>query len=79
MDRPAAWIRAPFDLAELATRPAAQAGLLDLGRITRVRVVDIPGDGRALDSADHPIYDPFPSEESAGFDLEALAVLGPAR
>ncbi len=66
---------APFDLEELKDNP-----LLDVSRITHVRIVDIVGDGSALDNfpapnGPNPIYDPFPSAGSAGFDLDAIAVI----
>jgi hypothetical protein len=38
-------------------------------------VVDIVGDGAALDSFGHPIYDPTPTIGTGGFDLDAIAVL----
>jgi hypothetical protein len=55
---------------------------LDLEAIRYVRILDIVGDGSALDS-DHsdqfphgfPIYDAYPTTGSAGFDLEAVGVL----
>lgn len=68
----------PFDLAWLKARPEVQAGLVDLAKITAVRVVDIIGDGRNRDSFGHVIYDPYPTTGSAGFDLEALGVLNTA-
>lgn len=54
----------PFDLADVG---------LDL--VSHVRLVDIPGDGSAKDSAGEPIYDPFPNAQSAGFDLDAVGVI----
>jgi hypothetical protein len=68
----------PFDLAWLEARPEVQAGLLDLSRITSIRVVDIIGDGRVRDSFGHVVYDPFPTTGSAGFDLEAIGLLNVA-
>jgi hypothetical protein len=65
----------PFDLDALAWSPPTQAGTLDLHHITHVRLVDIPGDGRAKDSSGEPIYDPFPVRQSAGFDLAGVGVL----
>ncbi len=65
----------PFDLAELANRPGVGAGLVDLGAIRYVRVVDVVGDGSEADSFGHPIYDPFPTTGSGGFDLDAIAAL----
>ena len=53
--------------------------LLDLNRITHVRIVDIVGDGSALDARGEVIYDPYPTIGSAGFDLDAVGVLNPAK
>jgi hypothetical protein len=60
----------PFDLQELAG-----AELLDITRITHIRIVDIVGDGTYLDTAGNPIYDPYPANGSAGVDLDAIGVL----
>jgi hypothetical protein len=51
---------------------------IDINAISHVRVSDIIGDGRELDSwpasagGPHPIYDPYQTTGSAGFDLEAI-------
>ena len=68
----------PFDLSHLRYRPAVQEGVVDLSRITHVRIVDIIGDGDARDSFGHPIYDPTPTTSSGGFDLDAIGVLNVA-
>jgi hypothetical protein len=60
----------PFDLAQL---PASAA--LDRQHIRFVRLVDIVGDGGALDSRGWPIYDPWPTWGSGGFDLDAIGVI----
>lgn len=60
----------PFDLAELPHSP-----LLDKQRICFIRIVDIIGDGNTKDSRDRPIYDPFPTIGSGGFDLDAIGVI----
>ena len=65
----------PFDLAELAD----SAGL-DISAVTHVRVVDAVGSiDPALgtrDAAGRMVNDPFPTTSySAGFDLDAVAVL----
>ncbi len=65
----------PFDLAELAGKP-----LLDITRITHVRVVDVVGSISAafgtLDSAGRLINDPYTTLfETGGFDLDAVGVL----
>jgi hypothetical protein len=62
----------PFDLRALAGTPG-----LDVRRITHVRLVDVLGDGSVSDDYGHPIYDPFPTVGSGGFDLDAVGVLRP--
>jgi hypothetical protein len=69
----------PFDLALLAQRPEVLDGTVDLGAIAYVRLVDVIGDGSASDSFGHPIYDPTPTVESGGFDLDGVAVLNQAQ
>ena len=69
----------PFDLALLAERDEVRDGRVDLARVGFVRIVDVVGDGSASDSRGQPIYDPYPTIESAGFDLEAIAVLRGSR
>ncbi|MEJ5358314.1 MAG: choice-of-anchor U domain-containing protein [Desulfobacterales bacterium] len=64
----------PFDLSDLAGKPEVRAALVDLGAITHVRLIDLVGDGSASDSAGNPIYDPHPTSQSAGFDLDAVGV-----
>jgi hypothetical protein len=61
----------PFDLATVG-----------LARVTHVRLVDILGNGTVFDSFDDdnipgpdPIYDPYPTEGSAGFDLDGIGVI----
>lgn len=49
--------------------------LLDLNHITHVRLVDIVGGGNACDARGEIIYDPYATTGSAGFDLDAVAVL----
>ncbi len=44
-------IGTPFDLNDLAEHPSVVAGLVDLDHITRLRIVDIPGNGAFLDQA----------------------------
>ena len=67
----------PFDLARLQNKPDVRSGAVDLGAIRYVRLVDIIGDGRETDSFGAPIYDPTPTRDSAGFDLDAVGVLKP--
>ena len=61
----------PFDLAELA----GVGPLLNVTSVGYVRILDIVGDGTYLDTSGDVIYDLYPTTGSAGFDLEALAVL----
>jgi hypothetical protein len=71
----------PFDLADLANDPLVVAGLVDLGRIAYVRIVDIPGNGSVKDSRGQPVYDPWLTTNplgNGGFDLEAIGVLNAA-
>lgn len=55
--------------------------LIDIGDIRYIRLVDVVGDGSATsairmpDGGGYPVFDPFPTVGSAGFDLEAVAVL----
>lgn len=64
-----------YDLIWLHSHPDVQAGRVDLDAISHVRIVDIIGDGSMLDSFGQPIYDPTPTIESGGFDLDAVGVL----
>lgn len=64
----------PFDLSDLG----APAGV-DLNRISHVRIIDIIGDGSVSDNlappfGPNPVYDPYPTDISAGFDLDAVAI-----
>ena len=65
----------PFDLVNLRNSAEVRAGLVDLGFITHVRIVDVVGDGSDLDSFGRPIYDPTPTTGSGGFDLTGVAAL----
>jgi hypothetical protein len=61
-----------FDFADLPRNPH-----VDREAIRFVRLVDVVGDGTHLDSLGNPIFDPYPTFGSAGFDLDGLAVLSP--
>lgn len=52
-------------------------GMLNLERITHIRIIDIVGDGSAYDAYTEPfsIFDPLNSSSTSGFDLDAVAVL----
>ncbi len=64
-----------FDLGKLASLPAVTDGHVDLGAIRYVRIVDVIGDGSETDGEGRPIYDPYPTSGTAGFDLNAVGVL----
>jgi hypothetical protein len=64
----------PFDLSDLSEHPEILSGIVDQSRITHVRIIDIIGDGTCLDAEGNVIYDPYPTVNSAGFDLDAVGV-----
>lgn len=64
-----------FDLAELENKAEVVDGTVDLEAITHVKIVDVIGDGSQLDSIGDPVFDPYPTTGSAGFDLDAVAVI----
>ena len=71
----------PFDLAALANHPLVIAGTVNLNNVRFVRIVDIPGNGSFFDSAlpvPHPIFDPWRTIGSGGFDLEAIGAISVA-
>ena len=70
-----AGIGTPFDLKDLAFEPDVIEGLVDINQIVSVRLTDIVGDGNTVDSLGNPIFDPFPTMGSAGFDLDAVGVI----
>lgn len=65
----------PFDLSTLAWSIEAQIGLIDLHAIHYVKIVDIIGDGQTYDMFQNPIYDPYPTQESAGLDIDAIGIM----
>ncbi|WP_144685194.1 PEP-CTERM sorting domain-containing protein [Desulfobotulus alkaliphilus] len=65
----------PFDLDQLKEEDAVIGGEVDLSRIVYVRLVDVKGDGSLKDSFGNPVYAPYPTKISAGFDLDGVAVL----
>lgn len=67
-----------FDLRELVYRDEVMHGVLDLGRITHVRLVDVVGDGRSTDAFGTPLFDAHQTWGSGGFDLDAIGVLNEA-
>ncbi|MEM7541466.1 MAG: PEP-CTERM sorting domain-containing protein [Pseudomonadota bacterium] len=68
----------PFDLDLFASVDPA---ILDVNAVTHVRIIDIVGDGSVFDNwpsqfgGPNPIYDPYATTGSAGFDLDAIAVI----
>ena len=78
-----------FDLSELTDHWLVVNGSVDLEDIKYVRIVDIPGSGESYDDpyslidpntlsnyhSQHPIYDPWETVGSGGFDLDAIGVL----
>lgn len=52
---------------------------LDRSSVRFVRIIDIPGDGTHFDCEGFPIYDPYPTAITAGFDLDAVGVINPGR
>ncbi len=65
----------PYDLSVFVNRPEVLEGVVDLQDVRYVKIVDIVGDGRESDSFGHVIYDPYPTSDSVGFDLDAVGVL----
>ncbi len=65
----------PFDLADLGSRTEVRNGILNIKRITHVRITDVIG-GKDRDSLGNTIYDALYNEDStrAGFDVDAVAV-----
>jgi hypothetical protein len=64
----------PFDLGDLSTKDEVLSDAVQLYRITHVKMVDIIGDGSYVDTSGDVIYDPYPTSQSAGFDLDAVGV-----
>ena len=64
----------PFDLSDVSEKADVQSNIVDISRISHVRIVDIVGDGSFFDSESNVIYDPYPTVNSAGFDLDAIGV-----
>ncbi|MGC6418516.1 MAG: hypothetical protein ACON3Z_15440 [Bradymonadia bacterium] len=73
--RHVAGVGTPFNLDALKDDPVVQAGLVDLDAISSIRITDVIGDGSLLDTLGQPVFDPYPTTGSAGFDLEAVGVL----
>ncbi len=48
---------------------------LDVFNVGYVRLIDIVGDGSMFDDFSNPIFDPYETVGSAGFDLDAIGVL----
>jgi hypothetical protein len=65
----------PFDLAALRSSPLVRSGAVDVSSIRYVRIVDVVGDGATVDSFGRAIVDLSLGGPTAGFDLDAVAVL----
>ena len=63
----------PFDLDVFS----GSSGI-DVNNVSYVRLLDVVGDGSMYDSNGNPIYDPYLTTGSAGFDLDAIGVLNSA-
>lgn len=61
------------NLFDLAALPAN--ALLDPDHVTHVRIRDVTGDGSVLDDWGNPIFDPYPTAESGGFDLSGVGAM----
>lgn len=64
----------PFDLADLSKKDDVLDGLVKLNEISYIRIIDIIGDGTFFDTSGDVIWDPYPTAQSAGFDLDAVGV-----
>jgi len=64
-----------FDLDELKENPLVLSGKVDLDEINYIKVQDVTGDGRVKDSRGNPVYDPYPTFGSGGFDLDGVCSL----
>ena len=70
----------PFDLDSLIPliniiKSENPSFTFNLNSIQQVKIVDIVGDGSVTDAAGQPIYDPYPTVGSTGFDLDAVGVI----
>ncbi len=48
---------------------------VDLPEARYIRIIDVVGDGNTIADDGNPIYDPYPTVTTAGFDLDGVAVL----
>jgi hypothetical protein len=64
-----------FDLDELKSHPLVVSGDVDLNEINYIKIKDVIGDGRVNDFNGNPVYDPYPTYGSAGFDLDGACSL----
>ena len=64
-----------FDLDDLATDPLVSEGKVELNAIRYVRFVDIPGNGAVVDSHGNSILDTWKTEQTGGFDLDAVGAI----
>ncbi len=68
----------PFDLSVLRNKQMVIDGTVDLENIRFVKIIDIDGSGKEVDSFGNKVYDPFPTKDSVGFDLDAVGVINDA-
>lgn len=64
----------PFDLQSLVVA-GFDKNILDINQVTHIKIIDVIGDGSSLDTLTTPIYDPYPTYSSSGFDLDAIGVI----
>lgn len=65
-----------FDLEALSQNALVLDGSVNLNAINFVRLIDVVGDGRFVDSSGNQIFDAFsPGNATGGFDLDAIGVV----
>jgi hypothetical protein len=67
----------PFDLEDLADKQAVLEEDVNIDAITHIKIIDVVGDliDPSPDTDGDPIFDPYPTTGSAGFDLNAVGVI----
>lgn len=70
----AALVDSPFS-QQYTQQLVANFPYIRLDAIRFVRLLDVVGDGSALDAGGFPIFDPYKTSGTAGFDLDALGIL----
>lgn len=64
-----------FDLDELRENQMVVSGKVDLNEINFIKIKDVIGSGEETDSRGNPIFDPYPTFGSGGFDLDGACSL----